>query len=123
MAIRLPGCLPALAIALALAAAPAHAAQLFPLADVRLTGGPLLAAQTTNRHYLLALDAERLLAPFRREAGLPVPSPAYGNWESTGLDGHMGGHYLSALALMYGSTGDAEVLKRLNDFVAELKRC
>jgi DUF1680 family protein len=35
----------------------------------------------------------------------------------------MGGHYLSALALMYAATGDAEVLKRLNYFVAELKRC
>jgi DUF1680 family protein len=34
----------------------------------------------------------------------------------------MGGHYLSALALMYASTGDAEVLRRLNYFVAELKR-
>ena len=34
----------------------------------------------------------------------------------------MGGHYLSALALMYASTGDAAVLERLNYFVAELKR-
>jgi DUF1680 family protein len=34
----------------------------------------------------------------------------------------MGGHYLSALALMYASTGDAEILRRLNYFVAELKR-
>jgi DUF1680 family protein len=99
------------------------ATQPFPLDRVRLQGGPFLDAQTTDLHYLLALDPERLLAPFRREAGLAVPVPSYGNWESSGLDGHMGGHYLSALALMWASTGDAEVRQRLDHFVAELKRC
>lgn len=97
--------------------------QAFPLDRVRLQDGPFLDAQTTDLHYLMALDPERLLAPFRREAGLPVPVPSYGNWESSGLDGHMGGHYLSALALMAASTGDAEVKQRLDHFVAELKRC
>lgn len=99
------------------------AVKLFPLADVRLTAGPFLDAQNTDLHYLLALETDKLLAPFQREAGLPVKQDSYGNWESTGLDGHMGGHYLSALALMAASTGDAEVLARLNYFVAELKKC
>jgi len=99
------------------------AVELFPLADVRLTPSPFLDAQTTNMHYLMALDADKLLAPFLREAGLPLKQPSYGNWESSGLDGHMGGHYLTALALMYAATGDQEVLKRLNYVVAELKRC
>lgn len=98
-------------------------ATLFPLADVRLTASPFLDAQNTNRHYLLALEPDKLLAPFQREAGVPVKQDSYGNWESSGLDGHMGGHYLSALALMAASTGDAEVLARLNYFVAELKKC
>lgn len=112
------------ALALALCAHGAGAAaQAFPLDRVRLLDGPFLDAQTTDLHYLLALDPERLLAPFRREAGLPVPVPSYGNWESSGLDGHMGGHYLSALALMWASTGDPEVRQRLDHFVAELKRC
>ncbi|MEO6280854.1 glycoside hydrolase family 127 protein [Roseateles sp.] len=96
---------------------------MFPLSNVRLLDGPFLEAQDTDLHYLMALDPERLLAPFRREAGLPVPTPSYGNWESSGLDGHMGGHYVSALALMWASTGDPEVKKRLDDFIAELKRC
>lgn len=99
------------------------ATQGFPLDRVRLLDGPFLEAQTTDLHYLMALDPERLLAPFRREAGLPVPVPSYGNWESSGLDGHMGGHYVSALALMYASTGDAEVKQRLDYVIAELKRC
>ncbi len=97
--------------------------QLFPLQDVRLSSSPFLDAQNTDLYYLLALEPDKLLAPFLREAGLPLKQESYGNWESTGLDGHIGGHYLSALALMYASTGDAEVLRRLNYFVAELKRC
>lgn len=99
------------------------AVQLFPLAAVRLGPSPFLEAQRTDLRYILSLDIDRLLAPFLREAGLPLKQPSYGNWESTGLDGHMGGHYLSALALMYAASGDKEVLKRLNYYVAELKRC
>jgi DUF1680 family protein len=102
--------------------ASAATADLFPLRDVRLGPGPFLDAQATDLHYLMALDADRLLAPFLREAGLPPKQPSYGNWESSGLDGHMGGHYLSALALMFASTGDAEVKRRLDYAVAELKR-
>ncbi|MEG2899863.1 MAG: glycoside hydrolase family 127 protein [Massilia sp.] len=100
----------------------AQAATPFPLADVRLGAGPFLDAQTTNLNYLMAMEPDRLLAPFLREAGLAPRKPGYGNWESSGLDGHMGGHYLSALALMYASTGDAETLRRLNYMVAELQR-
>ncbi|MEW6760869.1 MAG: glycoside hydrolase family 127 protein [Pseudomonadota bacterium] len=110
------------ALALLLTSAWAQAAELFPLADVRLTPGPFLDAQTTDLNYMMAMEPDRLLAPFLREAGLAPRQPGYGNWESTGLDGHMGGHYLSALALMFAATGDAEVLRRLNYFVSELKR-
>lgn len=112
--------LPALALVVSGAGA---GTQPFPLSSVRLLDGPFLEAQATDQRYLMALDADRLLAPFLREAGLPAKSPSYGNWESTGLDGHMGGHYLSALALMVASTGDGEVRARLDQIVAELKRC
>lgn len=101
----------------------ATSAQPFALERVRLLDGPFLDAQDTDRRYLMALDPERLLAPFRREAGLPVPVQGYGNWESSGLDGHMVGHYVSALALMWASTGDPAVKQRLDHVVAELKRC
>jgi len=97
--------------------------RLFPLSAVRLTASPFLEAQQTDLRYIMALNPDRLLAPFLREAGLTPKEASYGNWESTGLDGHMGGHYLTALALMSAATGDEEVLKRLNYFVAELKRC
>jgi DUF1680 family protein len=112
----------ALLLSSALLGGAAHAAELFPLRDVRLGPSPFLQAQTTDLHYLMALEPDRLAAPYLREAGLAPRQPSYGNWESSGLDGHMGGHYLSALALMFASTGDTEVKRRLDYFVAELGR-
>lgn len=93
----------------------------FPLSAVRITDGPFFHAQETNKKYVLALDTEKLLAPFRREAGLPFET-TYGNWESTGLDGHIGGHYISALAYLAASTGDKTIEDRLTYVVNELKK-
>ena len=105
---------------------PETAATSFPLGSVHLLEGPFAQAVRTNREYLLALDADRLLAPFLREAGLPPLKPSYGNWESGGLDGHTAGHYLSALALMVASgndTPDGELKRRLGHMLDELERC
>lgn len=85
-----------------------------PLQHVRLLPGPFQNAQNTNISYLLALDADRLLAPYRLQAGLESPATSYGNWEEDGLDGHIGGHYLSALGMMYASTGNEEIGRRLD---------
>lgn len=109
------------------AAAVESAVSSFRLADVRLIGeGPFIAAVEANRRYLLELNADRLLAPFRREAGLPPKAEAYGNWESSGLDGHTLGHYLSALAHMLASgadTPDGALRTRLNYVLSELEAC
>ena len=94
----------------------------FPLQNVKLLDSPFLQAQQTDLHYILALDPDRLLAPFLREAGLQPKAPSYTNWENTGLDGHIGGHYLSALSMMYAATGDTTVHNRLNYMLNELNR-
>lgn len=95
----------------------------FPLSAVRILNGPFLEAQQTDMKYMLELDPDRLLAPYLREAGIEPKKPAYGNWENTGLDGHMGGHYLSALSNMYAATGDKEILDRLNYMLSWLEKC
>lgn len=94
-----------------------------PITDVRVTAGPFYHAQQTNIAYLLKMDPERLLAPYQREAGLPFTAEGYPNWESTGLDGHIGGHYLTALSLAYAATHDTEILRRLTYMVNELDKC
>ena len=94
-----------------------------PLDRIRLTGGPHADALETDLRYALALDADRLLAPFRAEAGLDARTQRYGNWEDSGLDGHIAGHYLSASAFLVALTGDAEVRGRLEAMVSELGAC
>ena len=95
---------------------------LFPLSEVRLLDSPFKHAQELDLAYIMALDPDRLAAPFLREAGLPVKEKGYGNWEGSGLGGHMGGHYMTALSLAYASTGDEQYRKRLDYFLGELKR-
>ena len=70
----------------------------FSLTEVRLGEGPFLKAQQADMKYILALDPDRLLAPFLIEAGIKSKAERYENWESLGLDGHTCGHFLSALS-------------------------
>ncbi|MBN1377818.1 MAG: glycoside hydrolase family 127 protein [Gammaproteobacteria bacterium] len=95
----------------------------FSLSEVKITAGPFLHAQLNDLQYVMSLDPDRLLAPYRREAGIPSKIESYGNWENTGLDGHIGGHYLSALAMLYADTDNKEVYQRLMYMITELKKC
>ena len=95
----------------------------FPISSVRLGDSQFLKNQQMDIHYLLGLDADRLLAPYLKEAGLKPKAENYTNWENTGLDGHIGGHYLSALSYMAAATGNDEIEKRLDYVMSELKRC
>ena len=94
----------------------------FPLSRVRLLDSPFREAQATDKAYIMELDPDRLLAPYLIEAGLEPKAEGYGNWEASGLNGHIGGHYLSALALMYAADGDEAVVERLEYMLAELSR-
>ena len=62
-----------------------------------------------------------LLAGYLKEAGLEPKAASYPNWE--GLDGHVGGHYLSAMAMNYAATGHAECKERMDYMISELKAC
>jgi uncharacterized protein len=93
----------------------------FPLKDVKLLDGPFKQARELNIQTLLKYDVDRLLAGYRKEAGLKEKAKSFSNWD--GLDGHVGGHYLTALALNYAATGNAECKKRLDYMIAELKDC
>ena len=95
----------------------------FPISSVRLGDSQFLRNQQMDISYLLGLDADRLLAPYVKGAGLTPKAENYTNWENTGLDGHIGGHYLSALSYMYAATGNKEIEARLDYVLSELKRC
>lgn len=90
----------------------------FPLGDITLLDGPLKHARDLNVQVLLKYDCDRMLAPYRKEAGLQPRKPSYPNWD--GLDGHVGGHYLSALAIN-AATGNEECRKRMEYMLSELQ--
>mgnify|MGYP003575662916 CR=1 FL=1 len=93
---------------------------LFPLGDVTLLEGPFKHARDLNIQNLLKYDTDRLLAPYLKEAGLAAKDSSYKNWE--GLDGHVGGHYLSAMAI-HAATGDVACRQSMEYMLAELKAC
>ncbi len=94
-----------------------------PLEKVRLTGGPLLKVQQLTADYLLKLEPDRMLALYRKVAGLQPKAEPYGGWDGPGrnLSGHIAGHYLSAVSLMYAATGDVRFKERADYIVKELK--
>jgi len=98
-------------------------AQLFPLNRVTMLDGPFKTASDLNKETLLKYNVDRLLAPFLREAGLTPKAQSYGNWESDGLAGHIGGHYLSALSMSFASTGDPVIKELIDYMVSTLQRC
>src|ERR1035437_9637165 len=97
--------------------------QAHPLAlgRARPTGGPLKQAQDVTAKYLLSLEPDRMLAYYRLRAGLPQKAQPYGGWDGGGrtLTGHIAGHHLSAVSLMYAATGDERFKQRADYIVGE----
>ena len=113
-------------LALVSGSLPLMAIEYYPLTQVKISQQSVFnPAIQAARTYILSLDADRLLAPFRRNAGLPEKAKAYGNWESSGLDGHTLGHYLSALVNLQvtGNDADGQAAKRLDYILEELELC
>lgn len=94
-----------------------------PLNHVRLTGGPLKAAQDGDAKYLLQLEPDRMLAYLRQHARLKPKAEGYGGWDGPkrNLTGHIAGHYLSAVSLMWAATGDPRFKERADYIVDQLK--
>ena len=99
----------------------AAAAVPFRLEEVRLLDGPFRDAMIRDQEYLLSLDEDRLLHTFRLTAGLPSTAQPLGGWEAPDVElrGHAVGHYLSAVSIMYASTGDARFKARADGLVAQ----
>lgn len=114
----------------------------FDLEQVTLLDGPMKTAMDLNIELLMKYDVDRLLTPYVRQAGLAATTdtssryyqwltkhPNFSNWGKPDFDlsGHVGGHYLSALALAYAACHDTQVrseLKQRMDYMVEvMKEC
>jgi uncharacterized protein len=101
-----------------------EAARPLPLTAVRLTGGPLKHAQDITAKYLLELEPDRMMAGYRKRAGLEPKAEGYEGWDavdSRQLTGHIAGHYLSGVSLMYAATGDERFKQRADYIVNEMR--
>ena len=94
-----------------------------PLQKVRVLDGPLKRAQDVTATYLLSLDPDRMMAHYRLRAGLPKKAEPYEGWDGGGrnLTGHIAGHHLSGVSLMYRATGDARFKARADYLVKEMQ--
>ena len=95
--------------------------QSFSLSEVELTDSYFRKAMNLNKKYLLSLEVDRLIPHVRRGVGLQGKGDNYGGWEKHG--GCSYGHYMSACAMMYASTGEQAFLDKLNYMLRELKEC
>jgi DUF1680 family protein len=105
----------------------------FPMTQVRLLPGPFEDAAQWNRGYMSRLPVDRLVRNFRVNAGLPTTAEPFGGWEQPNngqplhrqseLRGHFTGHFLSASALSYASTGDNAAKAKGDEIVDELAKC
>ena len=107
--------------------------QHFALSEVTLLDSPFKTAMERNFQTLLCYDHRRLLTPYIRQAGLSTGDytqwetshPSFPNWGSAdfNLDGHVGGHYLTALSLAYAACREAETqtaLKQRIDYMVRV---
>ncbi|BBF42618.1 putative glycosyl hydrolase of unknown function [Lachnospiraceae bacterium KM106-2] len=97
--------------------------QSVPLSDITITDAYLDNAFQKELNYLKSLDPDRLLAGFRLTKGLPSPAKRYLGWESTEIQGHTLGHYLTALAQAFASTSDNKIYSMLDYLIRELSKC
>ncbi|MBR1933338.1 MAG: glycoside hydrolase family 127 protein [Prevotella sp.] len=103
----------------------------FDLEQVTLLDSPMKTAMELNFSTLMQYDVDRLLTPYVRQSGLAATTdtkspyyqweklhPTFPNWggaDGFNLDGHVGGHYLSALALAYAACRDEAMKTQLYD--------
>ncbi|MDE6801945.1 MAG: glycoside hydrolase family 127 protein [Muribaculaceae bacterium] len=114
--------------------------QHFDAGEVVLSEGPLRTAMDRNINLLLQYDVDRLLTPFVRQSGLSddpkskyygwtEKHPSFRNWGECdwSLEGHVGGHYLTALALAYPVCTDPsqkrQIKERLDYMLEVLDDC
>ncbi len=103
----------------------ASRARLFPLERVKLQDSCLLKVREQTRDYLLSLDSGRLLRNYQVNAGFPTDAEPLSGHEApdAGFRGHYTGHYLTACAMMYASTGDERLKGKADAIVAAMAQC
>ena len=88
-------------------------------AQVQFADGPLQRQAEQNHRFLLALDEDALLYPFRKRAGQAAPGTDLGGWYGAYAfaPGATFGQWMSALARYYAISGDAATRAKVDRLV------
>jgi uncharacterized protein len=92
----------------------------FNIGEVRLLDSPFKESQDAEAKYLLSLDPDRMLAPFRSEGGLEPKAETYPGWELN-LPGVALSFYLSGVSRLYRLTGKKVYLDKINYVLDEFE--
>lgn len=79
-----------------------------------------------SEEYLLSIDDDQMLYNFREAAGINTKKAVtLSGWDAPegNLRGHTTGHYLSALAQVYGSSGNPKFKIKMDYMITELGEC
>ena len=99
-----------------------------PLEEFSMKNVTLLDSYEQNAfqkevEYLKSLEPDRLMRGFGDISGRKINAEKYGGWETSAIQGHTLGHYLTAVSQSYASSGDKE-LKEITDYmISVLKGC
>ena len=99
-----------------------------PLEEFSMKNVTLLDSYEQNAfqkevEYLKSLEPDRLMRGFGDVSGRKINAEKYGGWETSAIQGHTLGHYLTAVSQAYASSGDKE-LKEITDYmISVLKGC
>jgi DUF1680 family protein len=88
-------------------------------AQVQLAPGPLAAQARENHRFVLGLDEDALLYPFRKRAGQTAPGHDLGGWYGAYefAPGATFGQWISALARYHAISGDAPTREKVGRLV------
>ncbi|MGL1892972.1 MAG: glycoside hydrolase family 127 protein [Spirochaetaceae bacterium] len=93
------------------------------LDQVSLKDSFLINAFYQEVRYLKSLDVDRLVSGFYTTKGLTAKAEQYEGWESSEIQGHTLGHYLTALSQAFLLSSDTDLGKKIEYIINELSIC
>ena len=94
----------------------------FNLSDVKLLNSRFKDNMERDGKWLLSISINRLLHSWKVNAGMQTYAKPLGGWEGLDVElrGHTTGHVMSALAMMYASTGNLAYKEKGDSIVSQL---
>lgn len=95
----------------------------FSMSDIKILDSYEKNAFEMEIKYLKNLNADKLLKGFCDIGGIECSAEKYGGWETSSIQGHTLGHYLTAVSQGYATSGGIELKETADHIVSVLAEC